>query len=112
MDTIPIIKLLVVEANATAVVTSPADKGAYKISTMLPCIFPIMKEDEEWEKDCWITCIAINPGAKKVMKGNPSTSPLLFPIATDKTKRNRREEIMGDKRVWTHTTRNLKTSLL
>ena len=47
MDTIPIIKLLVVEARATAVITSPADKGAYKISTMLPCIFPIMKEDEE-----------------------------------------------------------------
>jgi len=47
MDTIPIIKLLVVEAKATAVVTSPADRGAYKISTIFPCIFPIMKEDEE-----------------------------------------------------------------
>ena len=112
MDTIPIIKLLVAEARATAVVTSPADKGAYKISTIFPCIFPIIKDEEEWEKACWMTCIAIKPGAKKVINGKPKTSPLLFPIANDKTKRNKRDETIGDKRVWTQTLRNLKTSLL
>ena len=26
-----------------------------------------MKDDEEWEKDCCITCIAIKPGARKVI---------------------------------------------
>ena len=52
MDTAPIIKLLVIAAKLTANVTSPADRGAYKISTIFPCIFPIMKEEEEWEKAC------------------------------------------------------------
>ena len=31
-----IIKLLVADARTTAVVTSPGERGAYKISTMLP----------------------------------------------------------------------------
>mgnify|MGYP003320836870 CR=1 FL=1 len=30
----------------------------------------IIKEEDECEKDCWITCIAIKPGAKNVIKGN------------------------------------------
>ena len=52
IDTIPIIKLLVTEAKVTAKVTSAAERGAYKISTIFPCIFPIIKEEEEWEKAC------------------------------------------------------------
>ena len=36
MDMTAIIKLLVVDARLTARVTSPAERGAYKISTMLP----------------------------------------------------------------------------
>ena len=64
-----IIKLLVADARTTAVVTSPGERGAYKISTMFPWILPIIKDEEECENACWITCIAINPGAKKVIKG-------------------------------------------
>ena len=42
-----IIRLLVVAAKIIDKVTSTGDKGAYSISTMFPCIFPIMMEDEE-----------------------------------------------------------------
>ena len=42
-----IIMLLVTAANITATVTSPADKGAYNISTIFPCIFPIIKDEAE-----------------------------------------------------------------
>ena len=49
---IAIIIDLVTAAKDTAIVTSAADKGAYKRSTIFPCIFEIMKEDEECEKDC------------------------------------------------------------
>ena len=44
--------LLVTDASDTEIVTSAADSGAYKISTIFPCIFQIMKDDDEWEKDC------------------------------------------------------------
>ena len=37
-------------------------------------------------------------------------SDLLFPIATDRTKRNNSDETIGDKRVCIQTLRNLKTS--
>ena len=56
--------------------------------------------------------MAINPGARKVMKGKPSISDLPPPIATDKTKRNNKEEIIGDKSVCIQTIKNLRTSFL
>ena len=105
-----IITALVTEANETAMVTSAADKGAYKRSTIFPWIFPIIKEDDEWEKDCWITCIEINPGAKNVIKDTPRISPLSAPIAKDKTNKKSKEEMSGEKSVCAHTLRNLKTS--
>ena len=79
---------------------------------MFPCIFPIIKEDDEWENDCCIICIEINPGAKKVIKGTPSTSPLSAPIAKDKTSKKSKDEISGEKIVCIHTIKNLKTSFL
>ena len=112
MDTAPIIKPLVTDAKITAKVTSPAERGAYKISTIFPCIFPIIKDEEEWEKACCIICIAINPGARNTIKGNPSISDLPLPIATDRTKRNKREVIIGDKSVCIQTIKNLRTSFL
>ena len=51
-----------------APVTSEGDKGAYSISTIFPCILPIIKVEDECENDCWIICIAISPGAKKLIK--------------------------------------------
>ena len=53
-------------AKLTANVTSAADKGAYKISTIFPWIFPIMKEEEEWEKDCVGNCPGINYLANQI----------------------------------------------
>ena len=110
IDIIAIIKLLVAAAKEIESVTSAADKGAYKRSTIFPCIFPIIKVDDEWEKDCCITCMAIKPGAKNVINGTPNTSPLSDPIANDKTSKNKRDEVNGEKIVWIQTIRNLKTS--
>ena len=76
---------------------------------MFPCIFPIIKDEEEWEKDCCITCIAINPGAKNIIKGTPKTSPLSAPIAKDKTNKNNNDEIKGEKIVCAQTFKNLRT---
>ena len=66
-DTNPITKALVTAAKIIEIVTSPGDNGAYNKSTMLPCIFEIIKELVEWEK-LWsiIDCI-ISPGARKTM---------------------------------------------
>ena len=94
-----IIKLLVTAAKETEIVTSAADKGAYSKSTIFPCILPIIKDEEECEKDCCITCIAIKPGARKIMNETPSTSPLSLPMANDKTNKNKSEEIKGEKIV-------------
>ena len=58
-----------------------------------------MKDEDEWEKDCCMTCIEINPGAKKEIKGTPRTSPLSAPIAKDKTSKNSKDEISGEKIV-------------
>ena len=96
METKAIMKLLVQAAKLVAKVTSAAVKGAYKMSTIFPCILPIIIDEEEWEKACCITCIAIKPGAKNVIKGNPKTSPLSFPIASESTNKNKRDVTKGD----------------
>ena len=82
------------------------------MSTMFPWILPIMKEEDECENDCCIICIDIRPGAKKVTKGTPNTSPLSVPIASDKTNKKSKEDTSGEKIVWIQTTKNLKTSFL
>ena len=105
-------KLLVQAAKLVAKVTSPAVKGAYKMSTIFPCIFPIIIDEEECEKACCITCIAINPGARKEIKGKPNTSPLSPPIAIESTKRNKSEVTSGDITDCIATIKNLKTSFL
>ena len=89
-------------ANVTAIVTSVGERGAYKISTILPWIFPIIKDDEECEKACWIICIAINPGARKLINEKPSISDLLLPIATERTNRNnkKKQQIQRAQRAW------------
>ena len=68
--------------------------------------------DEECAKACWIICIAIKPGAKKLKKGKPNTSPLSVPIASDKTIKKSKEVTMGESIVWTATIKNLRTSFL
>ena len=112
IQTKAIITLLVQAAKVMAKVISPAVRGAYKISTILPWILPIIIEEEEWEKACCITCIAINPGARKVINGKPKTSPLSLPIARERTIKNKREVTSGDITVCMATIKNLKTSFL
>ena len=104
--------LLVTAASEIEIVTSVDERGAYSKSTIFPWILPIIKEEDEWEKACCITCIAIKPGAKKVMKGKPKTSPLSLPMARLKTNKKRREVISGVIIVWIATIRNLRTSFL
>ena len=52
----------------------------------------------------------INPGSKKVINETPRTSPLSAPIAKDKTSKNSKEEISGEKSVCAQTFKNLKDS--
>jgi hypothetical protein len=59
-----------------------------------------------------MTCIEINPGAKKEIKGTPRTFPLSAPIARDKTSKKSKDEISGEKIVCIQTIKNLKTSFL
>ena len=42
-----------------------------------------------------MTCIAINPGARKDINETPNISPLPVPIARDSTSKNKRDEIRG-----------------
>ena len=69
IDTAAIRRLLVTAANIIESVTSLAERGANNMSTILPWIFPIMIDDDECENACWMICIAIKPGAKKVING-------------------------------------------
>ena len=70
-------------------VTSPGERGAAIISTIFPIIFPINSEEDEWENACWIICIAIKPGARKLIKDTPRTFPLSLPIANEITNKNK-----------------------
>lgn len=112
MDMMAIITALITEAKAIARVTSAAERGAYKISTIFPWILPIIKDEDEWENDCWIICIAIKPGARKVINWTPNISPLPLPKASDKTIKNKRDDMRGEIIVWIQTIRNLSTSFL
>ena len=38
------------------------------------------------------TCIAIKPGAKKLIKGTPKNIPLSVPIANDKTNKKSKQK--------------------
>tara|TARA_B100001123_G_C15209703_1_gene986716 strand:+ start:424 stop:774 length:351 start_codon:yes stop_codon:yes gene_type:complete len=108
METTTITMLLAHDANDIAIVISAAVKGAYSISQSVFCILPIIIEDEECEKACCIIAdIHMRPGAKKVTNENPKTSPLSFPMANDKTKRNSKEVIIGEKTVCIQTAINL-----
>ena len=51
--------------------------------------------------------MAIRPGAKKLIKGKPNTSPLSFPIAREIIDKNNKLEISGENKVWTQTLKNL-----
>ena len=92
--------LLLHAARIVAVTTSSADKGAEIVSKIVPWIFPIIIDEDEWENACWITLIAIRPGARKLIKGTSSTFPLSLPIAKERTNKNSREVIKGEKSVW------------
>ena len=87
-------------AKVMAIVISPGLSGAYNISTSVFCIFPIIIDDAECEKDCCIIPdIHISPGAKKVMKEKPKTLDLSLPIANERTSKKRSDVISGEKIV-------------
>ena len=107
-----IIKDLVTEASIIPKVTSAADNGLPIKSIMLPIIFPINIDEEEWEKACWITCIEISPGAKNIMNGKPKTLPLSSPQAIEITIKNRIPVKTGPKTVWPNTIKKRRVSFL
>ena len=90
-----------------AKVTSPADKGGNKISTILPCILEIIKDDEVLANAFCMICIAIKPGTKKVVNLCPSTSVLSEPIANVNTVKNNNKVTMGEMTVCCQTLKNL-----
>ena len=47
IEIIVIMRLLVTAANIIAKVTSAAERGASKVSMILPCIFPTINEEDE-----------------------------------------------------------------
>ena len=107
-----IIMLLVTAAKIIEIVTSIAERGAYKISIIFPCILDIIKELVECEKLCSIIDWIIKPGARKTIKEWPKTSPLSFPRARLSTDKNNRLDTKGDKSVCAQTTKNLLHSLI
>ena len=112
IEIIAITKLLVTAAKIIANETSSADNGAYNMSTILPCILPIINELTEWLNDWPIKLIIISPGAKKLINEWSNTSPLSLLKAKVRTERNRRLDTSGDNNVWAQTTKNLFTSLV
>ena len=103
---------LTAEANVIANTTSDDDKGLCTTSVIVPIIFPIIKEELECAKLCWMTCIIINPLAKNLTYGTPKTSVLWSPIASEITVKNNMLVNIGPNKVWPETVKNLKTSFL
>ena len=104
--------LLAQDAKVMAKVISAAVKGAYKISTRVPWIFPIIIDDEECEKACCIIAdIHISPGVRKTIKGKSKTRPLSFPIASERTRRNSKDVISGENMVCIQTLKKRLHSL-
>ena len=102
---------LVIEARTSEIVTSAADKGLFIISTIVPIILLIIKEELEWEKLCWITCIIINPLAKNWIYGTPKAVPLSSPIAKEITTKNKIDVNIGPKSVCPETIKKRRTKL-
>ena len=112
IENMQIINDLVTEAKIIARVTSDADSGLPIKSTIFPITLPINIEEEECENACWITCIDISPGARNLINGRPSTSPLSSPHAIEITIKNRIPVNIGPKIVWPNTDTNHKISFL
>ena len=87
-EIIKIIILLVTAANIMANVTSAADKGAIKVSIILPWILAIINDETECENPCWLIEMAISPGARKLIKEKPNTLPRSLPKASVSTDKN------------------------
>ena len=69
-------KPLAAEASVIAKTTSDEDKGLCTTSVIVPIILPIINEELECAKLCWITCIIIKPLAKNFIYGTPNTFAL------------------------------------
>ena len=63
---------------------------------MDPSIFFIINEEAEWEKACCITCMAIKPGARKLINVTPNTLPLMPPKANERTSKKSNEVTIGE----------------
>ena len=105
-------KPLAAEAKVIAKTTSDDDKGLWTTSVIVPIILPIINEELEWAKLCWITCIIIRPLAKNFIYGTPNTSALWSPIAKEITVKNNTLVSIGPNKVCHETVKNLRTSFL
>ena len=79
---------------------------------MLPCTLAITIDEEVLAKAFWITVIIRIPGARKVMKSTPITSPRRGPIAMVKIIRKSPAVTSGASNVWVQTAMNRCTSRL
>ena len=58
--------------------------GGIRTSTMLPCTFDTMIEDEVFAKEFWRIVIMIRPGARNTTNDTVPTLPTRFSSATEK----------------------------
>ena len=91
-------------------VSSQADSGGIRISTMLPCTLEITRVEEVLAKAFWAMAIMISPGARKTGKAMPATERPAPPSARVKMARNSKVVTMGAIKVWVKTLRNRRTS--
>ena len=110
MEKKPTTKPLVIPPKIIAKVTSPGERGGYKMSTIFPWTLEIIKEEVVLAKAFCIICIAISPGTKKVVNLCPNTSDLSEPMAKLNTAKKRSNVTNGETIVWSQTLKNLCTS--
>ena len=102
---------MVTPAKVWAIKISIAPKGAISKSIIEPWTFAVMKAEDAFAKEFWITLIIINPGTKKVMNGT-SLNPTPLSIAIENTITKSKVVTMGAVIVCKKTHVNLFTYLV
>ena len=86
--------------------------GVINKSIIFPCIFILIIELEEFEKEFCSELIIIKPGARKFIYKFASSLSNLLPITIEKTNININELKIGPIIVWAGIFRNLNVSFI
>ena len=102
---------LVTPAKVWAIKISIGPKGAISKSIIEPWTFAVMKAEDAFAKEFWITLIIIETGIKKVINGT-SLNPAALSIAIENTITKSKVVTMGAVIVCKKTLVNLFTSIV